>query len=347
MNEKPIISIIVPTYNAEKHVANIIKIVINQTFKNFELIIVDDLSKDKTVEIAKKFSDERIRIIERKINSGGPYAPRLDGVNASRGEWILYLDVDDSVDPNFVEELYNRVVTYDVDACSPQMIRVNEKLVPLGWVIPSDNFAFDRVYSGYEAFNLTVPKWKIGMNGALIKKEVWVRATRIVSTRDIVYRSDEVLSRFLLLESRTYIACRAKYYYIDNPESVTGKFSLKYFGWIKSNSIFRDLIEERFGKESQEYRNIIVYDFYSYLSTLSLFVNKITEETLFREAYQHFLIWRDKLEWNILSEEAKSVKKKLKVFFLKRPKLTIMYLSIRMHKYHVLKWAMKISYSKK
>ena len=337
MYEKQIISIIVPTYNAEKYVANIIKRIIDQSFKNFELIIVDDLSKDKTVDIAKKYPDERIRIIERKTNSGGPYFPRIDGVDASRGDWILYLDVDDMVGPEFVEELYNRVVAYDVDATSPQMVRVNDKLEPLGWVMPSDDFDFDRVYSGREAFNMTVPRWRIGMNGALIKKEVWTRATQIVSAKEIVYRSDEVLSRFLLLESSKYIACGTKYYYVDNPDSVTGKFSIKYFDWIKSNSIFRELVKEQFGIDSQEYRNVIGYDFYAYYSTMILFVNRVTEETLFREAYNHFLIWRDKLEWDILSLEAKSAKDKFKIFLFKKTKLAIIFLGMKLRKFSILK----------
>ena len=70
MSEKsPMISVITPMYNAEKFLSASINSVLNQTFKDFELILIDDCSTDKTLEIAKSFSDTRIKILQKKISA--------------------------------------------------------------------------------------------------------------------------------------------------------------------------------------------------------------------------------------------------------------------------------------
>lgn len=69
---EPKISVIMPMYNCEKYVGLAIETLLNQTFKNFEAILIDDCSTDRTLEIAKSFSDPRLKIIRNKKNLGGP-----------------------------------------------------------------------------------------------------------------------------------------------------------------------------------------------------------------------------------------------------------------------------------
>jgi len=93
---KPIISVILPTYNGEKFIARAINSVLNQTFKDFELIIVDDGSTDNTAQVIKEFQkkDNRIKYIWQK-NSGAPARPRNTGIKHAQGEYIAFLDHDD------------------------------------------------------------------------------------------------------------------------------------------------------------------------------------------------------------------------------------------------------------
>jgi len=97
MSEKtnnPTVSVIIPTYNRAKFLPRAVNSVLNQTFKDFELIIVDDASTDNTEEVVKTFKDSRIKYVKHRINKGGA-AARNTGIKTSRGEYVAFLDDDD------------------------------------------------------------------------------------------------------------------------------------------------------------------------------------------------------------------------------------------------------------
>ena len=96
------VSIIVPLFNAEKFAKRCIESVLMQTFKNYELILIDDGSKDKTGEICEKYAekDTRIKVIHK--NNGGVSSARNTGLDMAKGEWITFLDADDWIEPNFL-----------------------------------------------------------------------------------------------------------------------------------------------------------------------------------------------------------------------------------------------------
>ncbi len=91
---KPTVSIVIPTYNRRKLIGRSIKSVLDQTYRDFELIIVDDASTDNTEEIVSSFNDERIRYVRHEENKGEA-AARNTGVKAARGDYIAYQDSDD------------------------------------------------------------------------------------------------------------------------------------------------------------------------------------------------------------------------------------------------------------
>ncbi len=94
-------SVVIPLYNKEKRVKNTIESVLNQTFQDFEVIVVNDGSTDNSLEVVKSFNDERIRIINQK-NSGVSSA-RNRGIKEAKYEWIAFLDADDLWDHNKLE----------------------------------------------------------------------------------------------------------------------------------------------------------------------------------------------------------------------------------------------------
>jgi glycosyltransferase involved in cell wall biosynthesis len=91
---KPTVSIIVPTYNRGQLIARSVKSVLNQTYRDFELIIVDDASTDNTEEVVSSFNDKRIRYIRHEENRGEA-AARNTGIKAARCNYIAYQDSDD------------------------------------------------------------------------------------------------------------------------------------------------------------------------------------------------------------------------------------------------------------
>lgn len=97
------ISIIVPVYNVEKYIEETIKSVLSQTFSDYELILVNDCSKDGSVEKIKAFLDPRIRLVEQPENMGA-YAARNRGLEEAKGEYIAFLDSDDIWEPEKLEK---------------------------------------------------------------------------------------------------------------------------------------------------------------------------------------------------------------------------------------------------
>lgn len=84
--EKILISVIIPMYNASRFIKQCVKSILKQTYKNFELLIINDGSTDNSLDICRRFNDQRIKIINQK-NTGCEYA-RLTGIKQSKGEYI-------------------------------------------------------------------------------------------------------------------------------------------------------------------------------------------------------------------------------------------------------------------
>ncbi len=98
-----LVSIVMPNYNSEKYVAETIKSVLDQTYENWELLFVDDCSTDNSLEIARSFNDERIKILQNEANSGAAVS-RNYALREAKGKWIAFLDSDDLWAPTKLEE---------------------------------------------------------------------------------------------------------------------------------------------------------------------------------------------------------------------------------------------------
>ncbi len=110
----PEVSIIILAYNTEEYITKSIKSALEQTEKNIELIIVDDGSKDKTLDIIKSFSDKRIKVLVNKQNQGQNFSTNL-AIHESQGNWITRLDSDDWYAVDRLEKLLNIANSQNID----------------------------------------------------------------------------------------------------------------------------------------------------------------------------------------------------------------------------------------
>jgi len=100
----PQISIIVPVYKVEDYLQRCIDSILEQTFTNWELILIDDGSPDKSGKICDEYAqrDNRVRVFHKE--NGGVSAARNEGLIQAKGEWITFIDSDDYVDKTFLED---------------------------------------------------------------------------------------------------------------------------------------------------------------------------------------------------------------------------------------------------
>jgi glycosyltransferase involved in cell wall biosynthesis len=110
MNSQIIISILITSFNRDKYIADAIESVLNSTFKDFELIIVDDCSQDRTVEIARKYEalDQRVKVFVNE-NNLGDYPNRNKAASYAKGKYIKYVDADDYIYPNGLEIIFSEM----------------------------------------------------------------------------------------------------------------------------------------------------------------------------------------------------------------------------------------------
>ena len=115
----PTISVIIPLYNAERFIGECLDSLLLQTFQDFEVIIVDDCSTDKSVNIVESYIpkfDGKLKIAKTKKNSGGGgYVPRNIGLSLAGGEYVYFVDADDFILLNALETLYAAAIDFDAE----------------------------------------------------------------------------------------------------------------------------------------------------------------------------------------------------------------------------------------
>lgn len=108
----PKVSIIIPVYNAEDYLAEAIESVLNQTCRDFELLLVDDRSTDNSLKICEEYraKDDRITVLENYAEKHGPGPARNIGLEHAVGEFIYFMDADDWIEPDLLEQALNRIL---------------------------------------------------------------------------------------------------------------------------------------------------------------------------------------------------------------------------------------------
>jgi glycosyltransferase involved in cell wall biosynthesis len=106
------VSVIIPNYNNEIFLNNVISKILNSTYDNIEIIVVDDKSTDNSINIIKEYESDKIRILENKENFGTYYS-RNRGILMSKGEYILIVDGDDYIDSTYIENMVNNLKNSD------------------------------------------------------------------------------------------------------------------------------------------------------------------------------------------------------------------------------------------
>lgn len=186
------ISIIMPVYNLEETIKEAIDSVICQSFKNFELIIVDDGSNDETVKIIKKIQiyDERIRLFETN-HLGTGYAKNY-GLSKVTGQYVAFIDGDDLYDSDFLQKGYNKLIDCGADVVVYDYIRFYEDGAEEKETVGTSPFraytaVWNKIYTRRVWDGIEFPE-KMEVEDAEVVPIVLLKASKIVKVNDCYYR---------------------------------------------------------------------------------------------------------------------------------------------------------------
>lgn len=164
---EPLVSVIVPCYNYGRFLSSAIESLLNQTYNNFEVVIVDDCSTDNTPEVATSYSNkyQNIKYIRQTTNVGQS-ENRNVGLRAAKGKYVAFLDADDAYDPTKLEKQVNALNSSDcgVTYCCSKLC--DEHLTPLNFQCADEN-----VKSGWVAKQLFIGNFVQGMT-LMVKKDL-------------------------------------------------------------------------------------------------------------------------------------------------------------------------------
>ena len=184
MSNKPIISVIVPVYGVEKYIAKCLLSIQQQTFKDFECIVVDDGSPDDSAEIGKKAVEGDERFIFVSKPNGGLASARNFGLDHAKGEYIAFVDSDDWVEPDFLELPYDAIIREDADVCMLGINYVDEEG-------KSELLVNNLVRDYYEKNDFLISDHTVTQFAwsKLYKKEIWdeIRFSEEIITYEDVY----------------------------------------------------------------------------------------------------------------------------------------------------------------
>lgn len=252
-----LISVIVPVYGAEKFLDRCIKSIINQTYKNLEIILVDDGSKDNSPIICDKWSkiDNRIRTIHQ-TNQGVSKA-RNTGLENIKGEYFIQIDSDDYIDENMIERMYNQMiidgtdlVVCDFEKGSEEEYVFDESINGLCEIINSEE-ALHRIYNDSHSILRYVVPW-----GKLYKKELFDGIQYPVGKIfEDIYVTHHVLGRC----SKISVIDNKLVYYYQNSESIMNKKF--HIGKLDYLDALLDRIQFFENKDMNDLQNI-AYDEY-------------------------------------------------------------------------------------
>jgi len=260
--KKSLISIVVPVYGVEEYLERCVDSIINQTYKNIEIILVDDESPDNCGKLCDEFAkkDKRIIVIHKK--NGGLSDARNAGLEKSSGEYVCFVDSDDFVSELYVEKLLNGAIKNNADicACNFEYTDLNDKR----WIRKEKE---NKVYSRKEAIkdiftteqNTEVMAWnKIYKKSLFTQNDIRFPYGKIHEDNFTTYKLYNKANKIALISDKLY-------YYVQRDNSIMAVFNEKRFDIL----LALDEIKEYFKDKNEFKLEIECNEMLIYLSLLN------------------------------------------------------------------------------
>ena len=273
MNE--LISVIVPVYNTEKYIVECVKCLLNQTYRNLEILVVDDGSKDNSIKVCEQYKqrDSRIKILHKE--NGGAASARNTGLDACTGEYIIFADSDDYMPCNAVELLYQVAKQTDANIVQGMYVKnEKEKTLEMSGEI--------EIYSGRDFLIKDIldnVPW-----GKIYKRDVW--KNRRFKNGLMIYEDYQLLYQ-MIYESDVVVRLNSCVYIVNERYG-----SITRSGYSDKQTVVLNIDKERIEYYRERNENILLEhaycDYYNHLLQLYCLSRKPYIKALYRQNFQHF-----------------------------------------------------------
>lgn len=289
------VSVVVPIYNAGKKLEKCIKSILNQTFTNFELILVNDGSTDNSINICKKYElkDNRVRVIDKK--NEGSIATRNRGVMEASGDYIMFVDADDYIATTAIEKLYIDAKDKDLDIIVCNTYKVLGDRAIIKQINNSHYFKNDKIYEGNDIKDKLAEAYLHGhpfpasIHSKLYKRELLLSSGKYLDR--IKFLGDDMYYNLeMFLKAQKVKVIREPLYYYR-----TGGFTSRYmphhfYDIVNGYEIQKEVIEEYYiDTKVERYKGISIMLLNSLRTSLYNVINSNLKEKEIKELIQEYV----------------------------------------------------------
>lgn len=298
-NKQIQISVVIPVYNGEKYVANCIEALQNQTKKTgYELIFIDDGSTDKTLEIICRYAQKDSRICFFSQKNKGVSAARNLGINNARGEWIVFVDVDDEIDLCYLEDISKET---EVDDTTPVMVYARHYVEKDSKIINTNKFTRKELICSLlteEPIEELGTDFLLGAVWGKVYKKTFLQDNNITFVEGLRWAEDLIFQcrTFQCAEGIRFIY-RGYYRYVQNSDSTmhrTRKDDTRTIEKLQ-NEMKRELFTVWKDTEIREAYYLRI--FRGWLIAISSELNAWKSHESFAQAYRHLKVILQKEEF--------------------------------------------------
>lgn len=249
------ISIIVPVYRVEKYIYQCVESILDQTFQNFQLILVDDGSDDGSAAICDRYArqDSRIKVIHKE--NGGLSDARNVGLKEATGEYIAFIDSDDAIHPRFLETLYYTIIKFNCDIAICGIEKFSEKYPYEISLTISETVTIKKPV---ECFYKTNSLYDVAWN-KLYKREI---IADICYPQGRVHEDIYTTYKIIMNAEKIGVVSENMYFYRQRDDSITGK----------NKNIPRPDIEEALWERIKYFKGV---DYVAYVEALKVYVTNV------------------------------------------------------------------------
>lgn len=238
---RPLISIIVPVYNVEKYLSRCINSILGQSFTDYELILIDDGSTDKSGNICDEFAKKDQRIQVRHFKNNGVSSARNTGIKISKGEWLFFLDSDDTLEPESLNSINSQLNKYkNIDMLVGSFRYINNNQIVNAYNANSYQDGIDVMHE-YGLWNI-----KICMGSFVVKKEQ-VENNHIIFNTETKYGEDVEFINYCLLNSyKVKVTSQCLFNYTIHNNSAISKVGFDRYDCYKARKRILKYVQKNF-----------------------------------------------------------------------------------------------------